>query len=230
VSLSLPIGRRRRRKDLPDLEHLSAFSETAHGPLQRDEALFLYSLVRVIRPQTIVEIGFLQGHSALNFLKALDDDGRVYTFDIDERCLARAEQRFGDEPRLVFRLRSQDALTSEDIDGRKADLVFLDASHDLDLNRKTFERLLPLMTDRAILAVHDTGTVPRDVVPEGHWWLQTDAGWVGDEREVLPEEREFVNWILDSHPDFAEIHLHSRRTLRLGLTLVQRSAPLPRSE
>jgi predicted O-methyltransferase YrrM len=209
---------------------MELFDELGRGPIQRDEALFLFALVRVLRPRTIVEIGFLRGHSALNFLRALDADARLYSFDIDPKCEERARERFGDDPRLVFRTRSQDALTADDVDGREADLVFLDASHDLALNQRTFERLLPLMSERGILAVHDTGAVPRAFVPPGHWWLQTDDGWVDDEREVLPDERAFVNWILESQPDFSEIHLHSRRTLRLGLTLVQRSAPLARSQ
>ncbi|MFL5886427.1 MAG: O-methyltransferase [Thermoleophilaceae bacterium] len=215
---------------LPDLAHLGLFSETPHGPVQRDEALLLYSLVRVIRPRTIVEIGFQYGRSSLNFLKALDDDGRLYSFDVDPECERRAREKFGDDPRFAFRLCSQDAITSDYIDGRQADLVFLDASHDLELNQRTFERLLPLISDRGIVAVHDTGTVPRELVPSGHWWLESEQGWVGDEREVLPDERTFVNWIVEQNAGFAEIHLHSQRTLRLGLTLIQRSAPLARPQ
>jgi predicted O-methyltransferase YrrM len=218
-----------RRSDIPDISHLGIFSETAWGPLQRDEALFLYSLVRVLRPETIVEIGFLRGRSSFNFLSALDPDGRLYAFDIDPACERRAAALFGDDPRFTFRVRSQDALTSDDIDGRTADVVLLDASHELELNKRTFERIVPLMGQRAILAVHDTGTIPRAHVPKGHWWLESDQGWVGDEREVMPDERAFVNWILESHSEFSEVHLHSLRTMRLGLTLLQRAAPLARS-
>ena len=87
-----------------------------------------------------------------------------------------------------------------------------------------------MLADRAVVAVHDTGTIPRPLVPPGHWWLESDQGWIGDEREVLPDERGFVNWILEAHPEFSEIHFHSLRTMRLGLTLMQRAAPLPRSE
>jgi predicted O-methyltransferase YrrM len=217
------------RSGVPDISHLGIFSETAYGPLQRDEALFLYSLVRVLRPETIVEIGFLHGRSSFNFLSALDPNGHLYAFDIDPACERRAAALFGHDPRFTFRLRSQDALTSEDVEGRAADLVLLDASHDLALNQRTFERLLPLLAERAIVAVHDTGTIPRALVPKGHWWLQSDQGWVGDEREVMPDERAFVNWIVESHPEFSAIHFHSRRTMRLGLTLIQRAAPLSRS-
>lgn len=37
--------------------------ESAFGPLQREEALLLAAVVRVLRPRTIVEFGFSRGHS-----------------------------------------------------------------------------------------------------------------------------------------------------------------------
>jgi hypothetical protein len=49
-----------------------------------------------------------------------------------------------------------------------------------------------------------------------------------DEREVMPGERAFMNWLLDEHPEFSQVHLHSQRTVRCGITVLQRSAPLPR--
>jgi predicted O-methyltransferase YrrM len=217
-----------RESAAPDISHLSLFNEVADGPVQREEALFLYSLLRVVRPRTVVEIGFLTGRSALNFLCALDDDARLYSFDIDETCAARARDLFGHEPRFTFRTRSQAELTPDDIDGREADFVFLDASHDLDLNRSTFSRLLSLMAPNAILAVHDTGTIPRHFVRSGHIWLESNTGWIDDEREVMPDERAFLNWLLDEHPEFAQVHFHSRQTVRCGITVLQRSAPLPR--
>ena len=51
------------------MAHLTFYDELSWGPVQRDEALVLYSLVRAIRPQTVVEIGFLRGDSAFNFLR-----------------------------------------------------------------------------------------------------------------------------------------------------------------
>lgn len=218
-----------QRHEVPDISHLTFFSEVADGPVQREEALFLYSLLRVVRPRTVVEIGFFKGRSAHNFLCALDTDARLYSFDIDENCAERARELFGHDPRFTFRIRSQAELTREDIDGREADFVFLDASHELDLNRTTFRRLLPLMAPNAILAVHDTGTVPRHLVPSGHYWFESTIGWIDDEREVMPDERAFSNWLLDEHPEFSQVHFHSRQTLRCGITVMQRSARLPRS-
>jgi predicted O-methyltransferase YrrM len=216
------------RRDTPDLAHIGFYDEATVGPLQRDEALLLFGLVRVMRPLTVVEIGFYRGHSAYNFLAALDDEARLYTFDLDPGCDAIAERRFGDEPQVVYRRRAQQELTAEDVDGRPVDLVFIDGAHDLALNQETFGRLLEMMTPRAVVAVHDTGTVPRRLMPS--WFAEAvPAGrWVGDAYEHQADERAFVNWLREAHPAFAQIHLHSERTPRSGLTLLQRSQPLPR--
>lgn len=216
------------RKGAPDLAHLAFYGEMTWGPVQRDEALLLHSLVRALRPQTVVEIGFLKGDSAFNFLRALDKEARLYSFDVDPACAEIARERFADDPRLTYRTRSQETLEREDIDGHLADFVFLDAAHDLDLNQATFKRLLPLMAPNAILTVHDTGIIPRTFVPAGHWTLEVTERWAGDEYEHQPDERAFVNWLLERHPEFSQIHVHSTRAFRHGVTLLQRSTPLKR--
>jgi len=218
----------RRRTTAPDLVHLAFYDEITWGPVQRDEALFLHALVRAVRPEVVLEIGFLHGDSAFNFLRAMDADARLYSFDVDPACAAVASERLGHDPRFVFRTRSQDALTREDIDGRLADFVFLDAAHDLGLNEATFERLLELTAPEAILAIHDTGAIPRALVPAGHWTLGVTERWAGDDYEHQPDERAFVNRLLERHPEFSQVHVHSRRAFRHGLTLVQRSRRLAR--
>jgi hypothetical protein len=116
------------------------------------------------------------------------------------------------------------------VDGRTADFVFIDAAHELSLNQATFERLLPLLAPDAIVAIHDTGAIPRRFIEPDHFTQSIPQRWVNDEVEHQPDERAFVNWILATHPEFAQIHLHSHHTLRWGLTLVQRGGPLPRPE
>jgi predicted O-methyltransferase YrrM len=55
-----------------DLSHLvQPRSQAVGGPIQDDEALLLYAIVRVMRLRTILEIGGLDGYSARNFLKAV---------------------------------------------------------------------------------------------------------------------------------------------------------------
>jgi predicted O-methyltransferase YrrM len=216
------------RRDAPDLAHIPFYDEITVGPLQRDEALLLHGLVRTVRPSTVVEIGFYHGWSAYNFLAALDDDARLYSFDIDPVCDQVAHRRFGDEPRLVYRRRAQQDLTPDDVDGRAVDLLFIDGAHDLALNQAAFAGLLPALAPNAIVAVHDTGTVLRTWTPD--WLARTIPAerWLGDAYEHQPDERAFVNWLRDAHPDFAQLHLHTDRTPRSGITLLQRSGPLPR--
>jgi predicted O-methyltransferase YrrM len=214
------------RRDAPDVGHLAFYEEMTVGPVQRDEALLLHGLVLVVRPRTVVEFGFHLGHSAYNFLRALDADSRLYSFDIDPRCEQVAQRRFADDPRFVYRTHAQEKLTPGDIDGRVADLVFVDGAHDLALNQETFGRLLPLMSPDAIVAIHDTGTIGRAFIPD--WQTSDTARWIGDGYEHQPDERAFANWVREQHPEFAQIHLHTHRTARQGLTLLQRSGPLPR--
>jgi hypothetical protein len=85
------------------------------------------------------------------------------------------------------------------------------------------------MAPNAILAVQDTGTIPRRFLPPDHYWYENPIGWIDDEREVFPAERAFLNWLLDEHPEFSPVHFHPRRTKRCGITVLQRSGPLPRS-
>ncbi|MBV9309254.1 MAG: class I SAM-dependent methyltransferase [Solirubrobacterales bacterium] len=218
----------RVRSSAPDIAHLAFYEEYPWGPVQRDEALLLHALIRTLRPATVVEIGFLYGDSAFNFLTALDPQARLYSFDVDPACVEFARARCEQDPRFVLRLRSQDTLTAEDFDGRPVDFVFLDGAHELTANQATFARLLPLLSARAVIAIHDTGGLPRSLTPSCAPALALKDRWAGDEFEHQPGERAFVNWLLQAHPEFAQIHLHSNRAVRHGITLVQRSAPLHR--
>ena len=213
-----------------DLSHLPAYAEQVIGPIQRDEAVALFGLLRVLRPLTVVEFGFQTGQSSFNFLRALDDEARLYSFDINAGCEKVAERRFGHDPRFRLLLKSQETIEPQDVDGRPVDFVFIDAAHDSRLNQITFERLLPMLSPTALIAIHDTGTVPRELFPSWHWLLDTEENWVDGHYEGQPGEREFVNWMLDEHPEFSQLHLHSERTLRHGITLLQRSAKLARSD
>jgi predicted O-methyltransferase YrrM len=66
-----------------NLKHLVQESDQeVLGPIQDDEALLLYAIIRTMRIHNIVEIGGLNGYSAKNFSEALID-GKIYTVDIN---------------------------------------------------------------------------------------------------------------------------------------------------
>ena len=69
-----------------DLKHLTQNDDQrVLGPIQDDEALFLYSVIRGSRMRRVLEIGGLSGYSATNFLAAMCASGpgaMLYTVDI----------------------------------------------------------------------------------------------------------------------------------------------------
>jgi predicted O-methyltransferase YrrM len=204
------------------LGHLRHFKERAAGPVQRDEALLLYAIVKTIDPKTVVEFGFMAGHSAVNFLKAMSIDARLYSYDISGSALQLAEKVR--DRRFVFVCKSQADFDSSDVENRRVDLAFFDASHNYDLNVATFERLSDSLSERALVIVHDTGTWHGDL----KGFRTADGYFIGDSAESgyvhRPGERKFVNYIRETRPDFDQIHLHSTTKLRHGLTLMQRNA------
>jgi predicted O-methyltransferase YrrM len=224
------VGIRERFRGGYPLAHLAAHAEEhAIGPVQRDEALLLFAVTRVLRPQVVVEVGFLGGQSAFNFLRALDPGATLYSFDISQSAEDIAAAMFSHFDNFHFRRVSQDAIGPEHIGGQRIDLVFLDASHDVKLNQRTFDRLAPMLQDDGVLIVHDTGAWPREHLTDRHRAVamgRPELWTAGDLFEHRREEREFVNWILEERPGFAQLHLHSRHTLRHGLTILQRRGTL----
>jgi predicted O-methyltransferase YrrM len=221
-------------KRLPmDFSHVISFREDQIGTVDRDEALSLVGLTRILCPQTIVEFGFLAGHSALNFMLAARPDCRVFSYDISDSSEEIARRCLSQFRNFRFIRKSQTDFSPSDIDHRKIDLCFLDASHDLSLNLKTFELVRPHLSETGVFAVHDTGIWHRKFFTDDHHAF-TDSvlgrktgRWIDAERyQQAVTERLFVNTLLRNHPDFSQIHLHTSHTLRNGITLLQKTAPL----
>ena len=67
-----------------NLEHLIQTKEQkVIGPIQDDEALLLFALIKTCLIKNVIEIGGLNGYSANNFLEAVGDNGSVITIDIN---------------------------------------------------------------------------------------------------------------------------------------------------
>lgn len=216
-----------------DYSHLLSFSDVQVGPVQRDEALLLFGLVRALGPQTIVEFGFQNGHSALNFLLAASGGCQVFSYDIDPRSEDVAKRCFGHFKNFHFLRKSQSEFSAADIGGRRIDFCFIDASHDLALNLRTFELIQPQLADSAVIAIHDTGVWHKKFFRDNHRaFAESPNGkrvgkWIDDEQyQPCVEERLFVNALLQNSSEFSQIHIHSMHALRNGLTLLQRSVSL----
>ena len=213
------------------LSHLGFFrEEDAIGPLQRDEALLLAALVRVTRPRTLLEFGFSRGHSAMNFMEVMGPDAKLYSFDIDPLSREIATTAFAREGRFKYIHKSQTDFEAGDVDGRMVDFCFIDAAHDLTLNQETWRRIALHLSERAIVAVHDTGTWHRERFTSRHVEIaaKSPQNWIGaDVFQPHKDERQFVNWICEQPGGWSALHLHTNNTIRHGVTVLQRGGALP---
>lgn len=210
------------------LDHLDLFETYKFGPIQKDEALFLFSLVKMTRPSTIVEFGLLEGHSCLNFVCSKDEKTSYYGFDKDENAVARA-QKFCEGRANCF-LSQIDCIDfdSGKIDGRTIDLCFLDCSHILEVNQKCLEKVIPCMSENAILAIHDTGyyykkncnMLPKSFLDRKPAFLKRFES--KDKVSAVKPEQHTVNWFKERWPDWQQLHMHSENIMRHGITLLQK--------
>jgi predicted O-methyltransferase YrrM len=181
------------------------------GPLLDQDEAFLKAIIGMTNPMVVVEFGFLWGDSARGMLEVMDENARLYSFDCTKDGVI-------DDPRFTFFKKSQ-----EEIEGiENIDFVFLDASHDLVLNQKTFEKLMDSMSEKGIIAIHDTGTwVGGNVFNAEMGHMNKKGEWVHCPDEIL-----FVNWIKEKYPEWQQIHFHSSRQVRHGITLLQKTVTL----
>lgn len=181
------------------------------GPLLDEDALFLQAIIRMTNPKILVEFGYFWGKSSAMMLEVMDEDAELHSYDNTKNPVV-------DDLRFHFYQKSQ-----EEIEGiENIDFVFLDASHELELNKKTFEKLRNNMSEKGIIAVHDTGTWIGGNVFNAEVGHENAKGeWVH-----CPDEIDFVNWIRETYPEWQQIHLHSSRKVRHGMTLLQKSVNL----
>jgi hypothetical protein len=212
-----------------DIKHLEEYGEKVIGPVQSDEALLLFSLIRVLRPKTIVEFGYAKGHSSANFLKAASEDAIIYSYDILDESKEIAE-KVNDE-RLKYIHKSQTDFTHADIDNKEIDFVFFDASHNDELNIETFNLIVDHLTEEAVVAVHDTGAWDNSCnehpgATDGYYvngWAFPKGYFLNDQKYIHQAgERKFVNHLREHEVGIEQIHLHSSNTFRHGLTLLQK--------
>ncbi|CAD7944524.1 unnamed protein product [Amoebophrya sp. A25] len=148
-----------------DLSHLDAektHNQMVGGPLQNDEALFLYSLVRGMRMKKVLEVGGLGGFSAKNFLAALPEDGTMFSVDLN-KVPAQAKNHRTIQKDVAL-LEPADLLqVQEQAQGQPLDLLFFDC-HAYEAQVAAYERLrkVNLIDDKTIIALHDTNTHPND--------------------------------------------------------------------
>ena len=186
--------------------------------------LFLCSLIRVIRPKVVVEFGYGYGYSAKNLLSAIDNEGELYSFDPNPDCRKRASKIKSSNFHFIQK-RGEDFII-KDIQNRNIDFLLIDASHQFDSNVLLFRAVIPhISREGIVVVVHDTGAFNEEH-KESPW--RTENGFFLDKNSYLhqPHERVFVNWLKKNYSSFQQIHLHTMRTGRMGMTILQQYSEL----
>eukprot|EP00741_Cyanophora_paradoxa_P024483 tig00022075_g23640.t1 len=205
-----------------DLSHLQQDTEFVVGPLQDDEALLLFGLVKTVRPKVVVEFGFFKGDSAVNWLRALDEDARLYSFDITPIPFQRPEYS---DPRFKFKQKDQTKFDPADVDHRAVDLAFLDAGHTFNIQYMLWPRLLQVLAPDALVIVHDTGLHKHERLKEGACScdLPNKCGFHHQAcLHAYPRPRSPLSSIQKAYPEWQTVTLQSYNTYRHGATILQR--------
>lgn len=199
-----------------DLSHLTqAQDQRVHGPIQDDEALFLFALIRVMDMRHILEIGEDSGYSAKNFCAAVAERGMVWSIDKDP-CPRVADNHRAVHKDIAF-------LEPADVDNQTMDLVFFDC-HAYEAQLSLFYRFqrADIITDQTVLVLHDTNLWPSQITQSSY---EIDEGWVH-----TPPERQMANdfaamgydvFALGTRRDRHGAHL----PFRCGLTIVSKFRP-----
>lgn len=209
-----------------DLKHLGGQGrlQAVAGPIQDDEALLLFAVIRVTGVRRILEIGSDRGDSALNFLAALRcaTAPRLYTVDVKQVPVMGALH--------TSILKDAANLTWSDIDYNPVDMLFLDCHH-YSSTKRLIERVLrgSMLRPGGFVALHDTGlhASRRHPSERGEKPLT-----VGNKTFYVhqPTERIIAQWLPRYDPEAAwqRISFHDdwRRPFRHGLTIMQRRVNL----
>lgn len=201
-----------------DLSHLTqSDNQRVIGPIQDDEALLLYAIIRVLRLERVLEFGYLGGYSATNFLKAVGPKGVVYSCDINK------VNKLADNH--IPLQKSAALVTAEDLGNVPLELVFFDC-HNRAAQMMCFDSLCKsnIITDKTLLVLHDTGTHPCKV-------RALDYKIGPGEFVHQPVERSMVNEFVAMGYSPMCFHIEASKTskdlpFRHGTTILSKFKPL----
>ena len=124
----------------------------ASGHLQ---GRLLKMLVQMIHPKNILEVGTFSGYSAISMAEGLDDDGRIYTFEINDEQEDFTRPWIENSPvadKIEFII--GDAITEAPRLGIKFDMAFIDG--DKRTYRECYEMVLSILRPGGFILADNT--------------------------------------------------------------------------
>lgn len=130
---------------------------TIHGRMASGhlQGRLLKMLVSMIRPRNILEVGTFSGYSAICMAEGLDDDGRVWTFEINDEQEDFTRPWIEQSP-VADRIRFiiGDALTEAPKLGITFDMAFIDG--DKRTYTETYEMVLSVLRPDGFIIADNT--------------------------------------------------------------------------
>lgn len=141
------------------LREVVADTESLDIPLIQispDSGKFLFMLIKMIKARHVLEIGALAGYSTIWMARALPEEGKVITLEINEK---HAEVSMGNYKKAglenKIELLTGSALESLDkLKDRKFDFVFIDA--DKDNSSNYFDKVISCMNKGGMIVCDNT--------------------------------------------------------------------------
>lgn len=130
---------------------------TIHGRMASGhlQGRLLKMLVRMIRPKNILEIGTFSGYSAISMAEGLDDDGRLYTYEINDEMEDFTRPWIeGSEVADKIEFIIGDALTEAPKLGIAFDMVFMDG--DKCTYRDCYEMVMTILKPGGFILADNT--------------------------------------------------------------------------
>ena len=130
---------------------------TIHGRMASGhlQGRLLKMLVKMIRPKNILEIGTFSGYSAISMAEGLDDDGRLYTYEINDEMEDFTRPWIeGSEVADKIEFIIGDALTEAPKLGIAFDMVFMDG--DKRTYRDCYEMVMNILKPGGFILADNT--------------------------------------------------------------------------
>lgn len=203
-----------------NVDFLNSYNDHTLGPISDDEALFLFGLAKMVRPQIVLEIGCLIGQS----LRVWMESGVPFVYAVD--CIISNEVKEIRRAKGSNRVEliEQDMKEPVDFTRGTPDLVFVDASHELPDNIQLVKNLLPVLKPGALFILHDTGHWhDKDMTEDRHLFIKHYGGYQDKKTKLWvhsPGEKETIAWI-SKNTKWERVDLWTTVVARYGLTIFQ---------
>jgi hypothetical protein len=129
----------------------------------------IISIIKGVKPKRILELGTAHGNTVANFcvesnaeiftVNALPEqiEGNLITYTLNKSEIGRVYRKYGFIERVVqIYENTRNLRILKYIPEGSIDLAFIDACHDADFVVNDFQKILPALSDRAIVLFHDT--------------------------------------------------------------------------